>query len=339
MTILLPITDRRCDTLAAGSDADRALLARHLDQTLAAIAEALAPAAGAIDAAPHACAERIVHALLGHRYNYQSRGKVAQHVPDAIARMTARLAEGRQPALHLLLHGGYRAGVGPDSPVHTFAPDMTEVMLIRQIARFNAEIRAVCPVGVHVTLVINNGVAAFTNGISYDRTNGYVAALRDLIVRLGAQAHVAVLNQHELGDFAARMADIAITPAATITAFDHAMVERFVGRACSEAEARLKLATYLAAERAWGAQVAEIARTAHSVVCRQVASPTCLSFRPFPGGAMRIQNGALGFAVADDTLRPTMLTPANWAGSGARAVPLPCALFDDRATPRLRDAA
>ena len=272
--------------------------------------------------------EKILKVLLGHEFNYQSKGRAKHLQMDLLKVLGNVVASGKKLPIYFLFHGGYRAAVGGAPLAHVFAPDITELMLIYQIARLEQRIRAVYPPGVSFSIVINNGVAAFTNGIAYARTNDYVWRLRQLISRLGAQESVWVLNQSELGSFEDRMRGIDIVPKPEINPVDYGVVQRFLGRTCSVEEACLKIATYEKAEMVWGTQVRAIVAADGGIFCRQVAHPACLSFRPFPGGAIRVQNGTLAFRLGDARPVPVFVTPLTWAREQPVVLPVHLALFD-----------
>ena len=264
--------------------------------------------------------------LLHHEFNYQSKGKTAHLAPALLQTFARLIAEDRALPIFFLYHGGYRAevrgGLRGGGPVHTFAPDQTELMLLWQVARLKARLDLIHAPGLRFSIVINNGVASHTNAIPETATNAYVARLRLLIDRLGAGGHVQVLNQSELGDFSQRMARVEILPKPAITEAEHGIVERFLGRSCPVEEACLKIAVYEKAEAVWGAEVRGIVAEAGGFFCRQVAHPACLSFRPFPGGAIRVQNGAVTFRIKGGQVTPGFVTPLTWD----RAPPLPVAL-------------
>lgn len=283
----------------------------------------------AADLPPGVVAREVLRVITSSDFNYQARGRIAHLKPDLLAAFEAAAISRKKLPIFLLLHGGYRAMVGGDSLGHVFAPDITEVLLIYQISRLRRRISTIYSPGIHFSIVVNNGVAAFTNGIPYDKTNGYVACLRGLIEKLGAQDTVWVLNQSELGDFEQRMAGIEITPKREISEVGHRIVERFVGRACSVEEACLRAATYEQAERAWEQEIRAIVASQSGIFCRQVAHPACLSFRPFPGAAIRIQNGTVGFRIGSKGLVPSLVTPATWNRDEASFVPIHLPLFDE----------
>ena len=272
--------------------------------------------------------EKVLKILLSHEFNYQSKGRTKHLHADLLKLLGRVIASGKKIPIYFLFRGGYRAAVGGEPLAHVFAPDITELMLIYQVARLERRIREVYPPGVSFSIVINNGVAAFTNGIAYACTNDYVRRLRQLIGRLGAQETVWVLNQSELGSFEDRMHGIDIVPKPEISPVDHGVVQRFLGRTCTVEEACLKIATYEKAEMVWGTQVRAIVAADGGIFCRQVAHPACLSFRPFPGGAIRVQNGTLAFRLGDAGPVPVFVTPLTWAREQPVVLPMHLALFD-----------
>lgn len=278
-------------------------------------------------------AEDILKILLSHDFNHQSRGRVAHLIPDLLVSIADAVKSGERLPIYFLYGGGYRAAVGESSLAPVFAPDITELMLIYQIAKLEQKIRMVYPPGVSFSLVINNGVAAFVNAIPIAQTNDYVRRLRLLIKRLGADSAVWVLNQSELGDFAPDMVACEILPKGEIDPVDHAIVQRFLGRRCSVEEACWRFAAYEKAETVWGAKLRSIVGARSAVFCRQVAHPASLSFRPFPGGAIRVQNGTVGFSIGVSGPKPRLVTAVTWDGMQPIALPVRLELFHDISSP------
>lgn len=263
----------------------------------------------------------ILRILMRREFHYQSKGRVAHLLPDIRDRIDRAVQHGRPLPLFLLYHGGYRAAAEQDGPL-TFTTDATELLLLFQIARLREAVARVYPPGVAFTIVINNGVAFHTNDIPLALTLGYVDHFRGLIASLGAEATVRLLVQSELGagePVRDPDEDRMIDPTA------HRIVERFLGRTCTIAEARHRAAVYLAAECAWAVDIGRVADAEFGLQLRQVAHPACLSFRPFPGGAIRVQNGTIGFR-----LRNGVPVPFLWTASTPRS--------DDRLTVPVRAA-
>jgi hypothetical protein len=305
-------------TVAGPSEAAR-LVQAYLGSCVAEIAHAAAgrPAPGVV-----ADPARVVRTILSSSFNYQSRGRVAHLVPQVTERIDAAMAASEPVRLFLLYHGGYRSSFAGRGL--TFEPDVTELLLLYQIARLRRALHAIGGPDFLFTIVVNNGVAAATNGIGYARTEGYARRLRALIDRAGAGAFVSVLVQSEIEEtpFEEQMRALHVEPRAAIDAAEHGIIERFLGRACSIAEACLKSAVYEQAERVWGTRIGGIVDAAGGIVFRQIAHPECLSFRPFPGGAIRVQNGTVGFRIERGAPVPTLISHAT----AARATVTPMAI-------------
>lgn len=251
----------------------------------------------------------VIRVLLHHDFNYQSRGRVAHLLPQLKARLRVALERTGTVPVYFLYHGGYRASVNTPGTPFSFSPDVTEWLLLYQVARLHRRLKGIGVDGLRSSIVINNGVAHHTNGIPYAHTESYVFRLRELIQRMGATGQVSVLAQSELGGFDERMSGVAVGPKKEITPAEHAIVERFLGCPCSVEEACQRAATYEKAEEVWGAEMKEIVGAASGFFCRQVAHPECLSFRPFPGAAIRVQNGVVGFRLCEDRVVPVLVTP------------------------------
>ncbi|TVV75821.1 hypothetical protein [Sphingomonas solaris] len=239
--------------------------------------------------------EAILRVLLRREFNYQATGRVAHLFPALGERIARVVAEGRPLPLYFLHHGGYRASSGPVLADLVFAPDATDLLLLYQVARLQRAMTAVYPPGIAFVIVVNNGVAMETNDIPLTATEGYAAGLRGMIAALGATAAVTVLVQSEL----APAAPVPPVPPVEVDETAHRTIERFLGRSCSVEEAGHRAAVYVASEARWWDRIEAIVIAAAGLILRQVAHQRCLSFRPFPGGAIRAQNGAIGVTLRD----------------------------------------
>ncbi|MEI8207590.1 MAG: hypothetical protein D0528_11110 [Methylococcales bacterium] len=273
-----------------------------------------------------ATADDIIRVLLAHDFNYQSRGRVAHLLNDLNARVDRIIRSGKKLPIFFLYHGGYRATAGINKYGLQFEPDITELMLLYQIARLQCKIKSIYPPGISFVIVINNGVAAYTNDIPYAATQGYVKRLQHMIDSINASKVIKILMQSSLGSFEDLMRSVVIEPESCINQVDHRIVERFLGRACSVEDACWYAARYMKAEAVWGEEVRAIVDQSSGFTCRQVAHPSCLSFRPFPGGAIRAQNGTVGFRMGKKDLIPNLITSVTFEHSEIMQVPVRCNL-------------
>lgn len=292
---------RLLDHLDAIADAARAVWA---DAGASRVPRARAEAAEA--------ASQILRLLTSRPFNSQGKARIAETLPMALQRLR-RHTERRQPIpLYLLFNGGYRASpFGPDGNL-IYSPDHTELMLLHQIGRLRAAAAGIYEPGVEFHIVINNGVAEWVNDIPLERTEDYVRELRMMILHLGAAGTVRVLVQSELPPSTPSAVPPPCDAGESLEPKSHAMVERFLGRRCGAAEARARMARYEAAERTWFAALSQLTEGQEVVFLRQVPHHGMLSFRPFPGGAIRVQNGTLGFIAGDGPLRPKLVTSESF---------------------------
>lgn len=261
--------------------------------------------------------------LLTHRkFNYVSKSKLRPIMDGVRQNLAKQWTSGQPLTFYLLLNGGYRAAHGPERSDLIFEPDHTELLLLYQIALFRSEVARLCdrPVAFHI--VVNNGVAKWVNGIALAKTERYANKFRGLVDQLGASREVQVLLQSELVGFEPNKDfGTALSPSA-LSAQEHAMVERFLGRTCSKEEAEYRAALYVEAEAKWARDLQPLIQAHGGLVMRQVAHPDMLSFRPFPGGAIRIQNGTLGWVEHKERLQPKLVTAVSYGHYSIREIHL-----------------
>lgn len=272
-------------------------------------------------------ADEIIATLLRHRFNHQSRGRLSHLIPQLRSILTRHVSADNPIPLYFLYNGGYRASPFPGRFELIFEPDQTELMLIYQASLLQQEVTAIYHPGIDFVIVVNNGVASWVNGIPVSATTAYASKLRAMMDSLGASKGIRVLLQSDLGGFDEMLRD-ELAPGREPPALSdkkHRIIERFLGRRCDEREARHRAALYTLAESIWGETLREIEASEAAVMLRQVAYPDMLSFRPFPGGAIRAQNGSLGFKRLDDRLLPRLMT-----SEGFHAHPVKMARLDRR---------
>lgn len=185
--------------------------------------------------------EHISDILLRHQFNYQAKGRVAHLLPALHAVLSGQIAQRKPLQLFLSYNGGYHATTRPDySQALGFDAMATELLLLYQIARLERQIAAIYAPGMVFTIVLNNGVAHYVNDIPVARTEDYGRQLEAMVARLAPASGIRVLMQSSMGDFCTRMRDVPGGPAAELDPVAHRNIQRFLGRECSEAEARMR---------------------------------------------------------------------------------------------------
>lgn len=253
-------------------------------------------------------ADEILHILTHRMFNYQSKRKLTRIIAKVKPHLERQVANSLPIRFFFLYNGGYRASPFPEKKSLIYEPDQTELMLLFQISLLKQKVETIYPIGIEFFIVINNGVALWTNEIPLSDTERYANKMREMIKLLGAESQVHVLVQSELASFDPNHSFIPRYPFTKISEQEHLNVERFLGRTCSYEEASFRFTTYLQAESKWTEDLSSLVATEDALIMRQVAHPDMLSFRPFPGGAIRVQNGSLGFEYHNNKLIPKLIT-------------------------------
>lgn len=266
-------------------------------------------------------ASEIIAILTNRAFNFQSKRKLIEILPIVRKNLVRQLERGTPIKFFLLYNGGYRASSFPEKLSLIFEPDQTELMLLYQVALLNKKISAIYEPGIEFIIVINNGVAQWVNDIPLFATEKYTNQLRGLIELIGAHNRVRVLLQSEQNGYNAGFSFEQFQPQSLLSEKEHRIVERFLGRCCNKDEARYRLALYKLAEAKWEEDLSPIITAKDALVLRQVAHPDMLSFRPFPGGAIRAQNGSFGFHYRKNILQPTLITSQSVKDYGVKCIP------------------
>ena len=255
-----------------------------------------------------------IFAIQTHReFCYLSRGRAAAFGDSARRRIAQSLDRGLPVQYCLDIGGGYHASLRPGAEPLSFGPGLGELLLLRQIRRLEARVRRVYRPGLRFSLVIDNLVAWFVNGIPVESTAEYCARLRALIAQSGMSALVDLWVESEhltTGDFERLRPAHRVEPCLdALTRKDHETVERFLGRRCDVAEAAARAASY---REITAVSTALIDSRIDGLRMTQRATRETLCFRPVPGADSRIQSGEVALCTAGHgRVRPLLLTSHN----------------------------
>jgi hypothetical protein len=269
---------------------------------------------------PDEIAREITELLIHRIFNFQSRKNLSQIISNVRQNLSRQINKGTAIKFILLYNGGYRASPFSNQPSLIFEPDQTELMLLYQIALLHKKILPLYAYGIDFHIVINNGVGKWVNDIPITSTENYANQLRKMIHFFGAENSISVVLQSEFVDFDPFFSFEPFKTEQFLSEDEHLIIERFLGRRCSREEAEYRSALYKLAELKWGKDLSPIIASKDGILMRQVAHPDMLSFRPFPGGAIRIQNGTLGFQHKNDVLRPKLITSKSVAEHNVKYV-------------------
>lgn len=265
-----------------------------------------APGDGPID-------ERVFGLLTHRRYSYLGRTKAARYRRSVMPSIQDDTAHGRPIRFFFDIGPGYHASPEPGAADLSFDVGLAELLMLRQVVLFDAAVREHHAPGVHFSLVVDNLCGLFTNDVPLVSTHAYVRELRALIDDLDVGGVVDLLVESECftrTEYDAAYGAVAPQPPRDDLGDDDLEnVARFLGRACTPAEAAERVERY---RRAGTATEALLARVIRGVRLTQRASDATLAFRSFPGGAQRAQVGEIVLERADGARpRPTLLTSRN----------------------------
>lgn len=268
----------------------------------------------------HVLAEKIIEILIKREFNFQSRQKIIALIPNIRRSLIHQLGKGGALEMYFLYNGGYRASPLASGKRLIFEPDQTELMLLYQVALLQEKVHTIYRPGIKFYIVVNNGVAHWVNDTPLAATEMYARRLRQIIDWLGASEAVGVLLQSELTGFTARPELGKVDVPVEFSDKDQRIVERFLGRSCGLEEAKYRHGLYALAEAQWARDLSQEIDVENGLLLRQVAHPSTMSFRPFPGGAIRTQNGSLGFQFKRGGLSPKLITSDTVQGQDIQCV-------------------
>lgn len=263
-------------------------------------------------------ADAVFKLLTSRPYCYLSRSQSGAYRAATMAHLQRDIERGEPVRFFFDIGPGYHASMAPGFHDLGYHVGFSELMLLRQIARFRSAIAPIYAPGAVFTLVVDNLCGLATNDIRVDRTSAYVSGLRALISTLGQAATVDLLVESETTDWPTYRSMLDCAPVtddtnpATLSSDDIENVGRFLGHPVSPVEAARRIDRY---QRATWVTEELLKEQICGVRLTQRHTANTLCFRSFPGGAQRMQVGELALVGLDhDTPRPVLITSHN-AGS------------------------
>jgi hypothetical protein len=282
----------------------------YLDETMA---QLRAPVPHTTDADGDGLAEQIFALLTSREFCYLSRTKTAPYRDEAVRLLRRRMGLAEPFRFFYDIGPGYHASLRPGEYDLRFHLGLSELLILAQIAKLCRSIAALYEHGARFWLVVDNLCGLRTNDIPLEQTEGYCADLRTLIREVGLQDQVDMIVESEtfsLDEYDRRLSELPPQQLAEPpTPQAIANVARFLGRACTAAEAGERIERYRRTTAVTDRLVDELVRDVHMT---QRATGATLGFRPFPGGDARTQVGEVMLARSrKGRLRPILVTDQN----------------------------
>lgn len=254
-----------------------------------------------------------VFALLTHReFTYLSKARAKPYRAVIVGQLIRDVTAGRPLRFYYDIGGGYRAGTDSRRRTLSFSPGLGELLALRQITRFDHQVRAVYPPGARFWLVVDDICAHLVNDIALHQTAVYCRELRGMIRTLQLESKIEVLVESE--HFSSEDYSVETREAATEVPSSAAVenVARFLGRECDVPEAMERIARYRVVsdqtERRLQSKVDGVRLT-------QRATASTFGFRAFPGSDSRLQSGDVILTYRHhDRIEPRLITSQSaWA--------------------------
>lgn len=260
----------------------------------------------------HATAEDIFDIIVSKEFNYQSKKHILHKKDGAIEAISRSMKHELPIKLYFAVGGGYKAAIDADSISElNYAIGLGEILVIYQISRLERQIRKRYSPGILFHIVIDNGVAHYVNDIPTGKTERYAGVYREVISRLGKDDVIKLIVQTEVFDWPAEAKKIRISTANGISEEEYENILRFIGRRCSREEALFLKSKYAAAMNFSAGLLSNYIGAEMWFV--QYSHGTSLTFRPFPGGASRIQAGDIALKKENERVTPFLVSTKNFS--------------------------
>ena len=293
---------------------NHAALERYVGDLLADIREPLPSPSCRLSAdEPENIAELVFHTVSSRRYCYLSRARSAVYRESALQAFAKHIALQQPIPFYYDIGGGYHAGISPTDLSLKFESGLGEMLIIRQISSLARELAPLYPHGIRFTLVIDNLCALLVNDIPLEKTEAFVDKLRAMIQYLDSPVEIDLFVESEHfspGDYDRGLDTVPAGESLDTAAMIN--VSRFLGRHCGAEEASMRIARYHHVSEQTDRNINSLI---DGIRMTQRATPQSFPFRPFPGGASRIQAGELALFVDEHgNCRPALVTTENYEG-------------------------
>ena len=260
-----------------------------------------------------ALADKVFALMTSREFCYLSRTRTARYREQTVSLMQRRIGLGEPFRFFYDIGPGYHASLRPGESGLRFHLGLSELLILRQIAKLCRSIAALYEHGARFWLVVDNLCALRTNDIPVEPTERYAADMRALIRETGLEDCVDLIVESEtftLEEYDRRLAELAPEPLSEPPApKEIANVARFLGRTCTVAEATERIERYRRTTAVTDGLIDALVRDVHMT---QRATGATLGFRPFPGGDARTQAGEVVLVRSGSgRLRPTLVTSHN----------------------------
>lgn len=256
--------------------------------------------------------EDIFNVIISKEFNYQSKKNIVHKKDGAIQAISRSIKNGLPIKLFFAVGGGYKATIDNNNISElNYTLGLGEILVLYQICRLEHQIKKIYPPGILFHIVIDNGVANYVNDIPIEKTEGYSSLYRAVISKLGKDNVIKLVVQTESLNWISESSKIVVNMVDRISEDEYNNILRFTGRKCTMDEALFSKSKYIAAMDFSAKLISNYIGDEMWFV--QYSSGNNLTFRPFPGGASRIQAGDIALKKENEKVLPFLLSTKNFS--------------------------
>lgn len=261
--------------------------------------------------------EDIYSILISKEFNYQSKKNILHLKESSLHTIEENMKLQKPIPLYYSVGGGYKATIQNEClSALNFTLGLGELLIIYQVCRLEEKIRTMYKPGIKFYIIIDNGVANYVNSIPVDKTLFYVKLYEELIQKLGKSDVIQLIVQTRDMNWSVESKKIQIGTLSEISDIEYSNIQRFTGHECSREDAILSQARYNATMEFSGKLIRSY--IGNEIWMLQYSNGKSLTFRPFPGGASRIQAGDIALKMEKEKVRPFLLSTKNYEESKAQ---------------------
>jgi len=262
--------------------------------------------------AKNVTSEDIFNIIVSKEFNYQSKKNILHKKDGAIRAISRSIKNGLPIKLFFAVGGGYKAIIDNSNISElNYTLGLGEIFVLYQICRLEHQIKKIYPPGILFSIVIDNGVANYVNDIPIEKTEGYSALYREVISKLGKDNIIKLVVQTESLNWISESKKIVVNMVDSISEDEYNNILRFTGRKYTMEEALFSKSKYIAAMDLSAKLISNY--IGDEMWFLQYSTGNSLTFRPFPGGASRIQAGDIALKKENGKVLPFLISTKNFS--------------------------
>lgn len=257
-------------------------------------------------------ANDIYSIITSKEFNYQSKKKIEHNKKYIVSCLLKSVSKNKIITFYYDLGGGYHAKITEDRLLDTekYSVGFGELLVLYQISKLYKKISRIYSPSIKFIIVIDNYVAYRVNKMPLELTEKYCESFKQLIKSFNMESIIDIYMESSKSFIREKLDEYKTTEVVPITQEEYQNIRRFVDYEISYEEACGKQADYKYICKCSDELIS--ADIGNCVRFLQYSNSGEITFRPYPGGASRIQCGLVGCYVRDECVQPKLYTSKNY---------------------------